>query len=109
MVDITALFGSQATAPLGIGGATGLAVGYTAKKLSKLAALLLGVLFILLQLLASFDVVSIDWGLLRTAAEQSWKNTEGLTLADRAWRIMVANLPFAGGFAGGFAAGFKPG
>ena len=45
----------------------------------------------------------------RYVAEEVWQNEEGLTLADRAWGILAANLPFGGGFLGGFALGFKLG
>jgi uncharacterized membrane protein (Fun14 family) len=38
-----------------------------------------------------------------------WTNSEGATLAHRAWEIITANLPVAGGFAAGFALGFKLG
>jgi hypothetical protein len=34
-----------------------------------------------------------------------WKHPQGMTLADHAWRILSANLPFGGGFIIGFKLG----
>ena len=91
------------------GSVAGLVVGYTAKKATKLAALILGAIFILLQLLVYFDVVEVRWEVVQTTAETVWQDAEGVTLADRAWEVVSANLPFGGGFAAGFAVGFKLG
>jgi uncharacterized membrane protein (Fun14 family) len=94
---------------LGFGGVAGLIVGYTAKKLTKLAAILLGVLFIAVQLLAYYGFITVNWGNVQETAVHVWRGPEGATLADQAWHVLSANLPFAGGFAGGFAVGFKLG
>ncbi len=94
---------------LGFGGAAGCIVGYTAKKMTKLTALLLGALFITVQVLAYFGFVTVNWNLVRETAEAAWRTPDGATLADRAWTVITANLPFAGGFATGFALGFKLG
>lgn len=94
-------------AGLGFGGAAGAVVGYAAKKIAKTAALLLGLLFILLQVLAYNGFITINWGAVQSTAEQVWTNPQNQTLADRAWHILTANLPFGGGFVAGFAIGFK--
>ncbi len=96
-------------ASLGFGGAAGAVVGYAAKKMTKLLALLLGVLFIILQVLVYNGFISVNWGAVQSSAEGVWRSPEGVTLADRAWSILSANLPFGGGFAAGFALGFKLG
>ena len=100
---------SGPAAAMGFGGMAGAVVGFTAKKFTKLAAILLGVLFVLVQLLAHLELITVHWGTVQTVAEEVWQNDEGLTLADRAWGVLVANLPFGGGFLGGFALGFKLG
>ena len=92
---------------LGFGGVAGAIVGYTAKKLTKLLALALGLVFLLIQTLVYFKFVSVDWGTVQHTAEQVWKNPQGVTLAQRAWGVLTANLPFGGGFVAGFALGFK--
>lgn len=96
-------------ASMGFGGLAGVVVGYTAKKFTKMAALLLGVLFVLVQLLAHLQVITVHWTTVQTVAEGAWTNDQGVSLADRAWAILSANLPFGGGFLGGFALGFKLG
>lgn len=108
MTDLNQLLNSS-IAPLGFGGAAGAMVGYAAKKLSKLAAILLGVLFITLQILAHMGFIQIQWGSVQSTAAAAWKNPEGTTLADHAWQIITVNLPFGGGFITGFAIGFKLG
>ena len=92
---------------LGFGGVAGLVVGYAAKKLTKLAALFLGAVFVLLQVLAYCGWITIDWGHVEQATQAVWRGPHGATLAGSAWRALAANLPVAGGFAGGFAVGFK--
>lgn len=94
---------------LGFGGVAGLVVGYTAKKVTKLAAILLGVVFIVLQLLVYQGYVTVNWPAVQQTAETVWKDPQGVTLAERAWQIISGNLPFGGGFAAGFALGFKLG
>jgi len=106
VADFGTLLNGPAAA-LGFGGIAGSLVGYSAKKLTKLVAVGLGILFILMQLLVHQGFISVNWTHVQTTAEQVWRNPEGLTLADRAWNILVANLPFGGGFVAGFALGFK--
>lgn len=94
---------------LGFGGVAGVLVGYAAKKLAKAVAVVLGLLFILLQLLVHEGFISVNWDTVQATAEGAWRNPQGQTLADRAWAIVIGNLPFGGGFVAGFALGFKIG
>ena len=107
-MDLGALFGAP-VASLGFGGAAGLVVGYAAKKVTKVVAVLLGLLFILLQVLVYNELISVNWSAVQHTAEHVWTDPHGVTLADRVWGILSANLPFGGGFVAGFAAGFKLG
>ncbi|HYD49201.1 MAG TPA: FUN14 domain-containing protein [Terriglobales bacterium] len=105
------IFGSL-TAPLaelGFGGVAGWAVGYTAKKIAKLAALVVGVFFIGVQLLAYYGVIDVRWDALQSGAEQLWQGEHGASLAQRAWHVITYNLPFGGGFVAGFALGIRRG
>jgi uncharacterized membrane protein (Fun14 family) len=104
---VTALNGPAGA--LGFGGVAGAIVGYTAKKLTKLAALMLGLVFIVVQTLVYLKYVSVDWNAVQQSAEHVWRDTHGVSLADRAWEVLSANLPFGGGFVAGFALGFKLG
>lgn len=94
---------------LGFGGVAGAIVGYTAKKVAKLAALALGLLFIVIQGLVYMHFVSVDWLTVQHTAENIWRDAHGVSLADRSWEVLTANLPFGGGFIAGFALGFKIG
>ena len=94
---------------LGFGGVAGAVVGYTAKKVTKLVAILLGLVFIAVQYLVYMKFVSVDWSAVQHTAEHVWSDAQGVTLADRAWAIVSANLPFGGAFVAGFALGFKLG
>jgi uncharacterized membrane protein (Fun14 family) len=90
------LFGAPLTS-LGFGGAAGLVVGYTAKKVTKVVAVTLGLVFILLQVLVYKELISVNWSAVQHTAEQVWTDPHGVTLADRLWAILTANLPFGGG------------
>jgi uncharacterized membrane protein (Fun14 family) len=107
-LDLSQLVGTSA-ASLGFGGVAGVAVGYTAKKVTKLVALVLGLAFIVLQGLVYKGLISVDWGAVQSTADGVWTDPHGVTLADRAWQVLTANLPFGGGFVAGFALGFKLG
>jgi uncharacterized membrane protein (Fun14 family) len=107
-MDVSQYLGPIAPS-LGFGGVAGLAVGYTAKKLTKLLALLLGCAFILLQLAVYEGFITVNWDAVQGAATHVWSDPQGATLADRLWDILTANLPFGGGFVAGFALGLKLG
>jgi len=94
---------------LGFGGVLGAAVGYTVKKGAKLAAILLGLVFIAFQIASWYGLLHVDWHAVELAAEDAWTDDQGVTLATHAWSLLSANLPFGGAFAAGFAAGFKLG
>ncbi|MEO8603531.1 MAG: FUN14 domain-containing protein [bacterium] len=107
-MDVSALV-ERLGPDLGFGGVAGAVVGYTAKKVTKLIALALGLVFILIQLLVYFDVLLVNWTVVQNGAHHVWSDGHGVTLADRAWTILSANLPFGAAFAAGFALGFKIG
>lgn len=92
---------------LGFGGVVGFVVGYTAKKISKIAAFVLGGVAILAVVLQAMGWVTIHWGVIEPSAKRLVVDSQGVTLADRAWQVLIANVPFGGGFVAGFALGFK--
>jgi len=107
MPDVDTLMGPLAG--MGFGGLAGAVVGYAAKKITKLLALLLGCLFIVIQILAYKGFIQVDWGAVQTASEHAMQSEEGRTVAQRAWDVLTANLPWGGGFVAGFVIGFKLG
>ena len=107
-MDLSQLI-SPAVASLGFGGVAGAMVGYTAKKVTKLVALILGLAFILVQLLVYKGLIIVDWNAVQNTAQEVWTDPQGRTLADHSWQMLTAHLPFGGGFVAGFALGFKLG
>lgn len=92
-------------ATLGGGGIAGWAVGYTLKKFAKLLALIVGVAFISLQVLAFNSFITIDWDRIKSAVpdETIEKSASGVM------SVITYNLPFAGSFLVGFWLGFRKG
>jgi uncharacterized membrane protein (Fun14 family) len=107
-MDLNQLLGAP-VASLGFGGVAGVVVGYAAKKVTKLVALVLGLAFILVQVLAYKGFISVHWDAVQSSAEQVWTDPQGTTLADHAWAMLSAHLPFGSAFVAGFAIGFKLG
>lgn len=90
---------------LGGGGIAGWAVGFTLKKFAKMAALVVGVAFISLQLLAFNKFITIDWEAIKSAVpDESLEQS-----ATSVMQIITYNLPFAGSFVVGFWLGFRKG
>src|SRR5690606_23339444 len=50
---------------LGFGAVAGFIAGYALKKVGKLLAIALGILFVALQLLAWSGFISVDWGVVQ--------------------------------------------
>jgi uncharacterized membrane protein (Fun14 family) len=94
---------------LTFGALAGFAAGYALKKVGKLAVIALGVFFILLQLLAYFGVVEVNWLQVQRYVDPLLRPDalEGL------WRNLVAfltlNLPFAASFVPGLVVGLQRG
>lgn len=93
----------------GFGGIAGLAVGYTAKKVTKLAALVLGILFVSAQAMSHAGWISIDWGSVQEQAKPYLNAEDGRTALEWCGAILFANLPFGGAFLAGFVLGYKAG
>jgi len=91
---------------LGVGGVLGFFVGYAVKKLTKIVAVLAGVLAFILIYLGYQGVISMNYDKL---AEMLGRllGTAGQTAS--LLTPIVANLPFAGSFILGAAVGLKVG
>ncbi|HOY68394.1 MAG TPA: FUN14 domain-containing protein [Candidatus Ozemobacteraceae bacterium] len=90
---------------LGFGGIAGWCVGYTLKKFAKMAALVVGMIFMSIQYLAYNNYVTVDWEKIRqtvppSGMEQLWAGLMS---------VFTYNLPFAGAFAAGLLMGFRKG
>jgi len=84
---------------LGLGGLLGYGVGLAFKSAAKTLGCLLGVLFILLQVLAYYGIVHVNWSAVMHHAQPATQVAE--TALQKLWHIMTYNLPFAGGFVAG--------
>ena len=91
------------------GGAAGVAVGYTAKKAAKGMAVILGIVFILIQALTYYGLITVNWGSFEARATALWMDSHGETLPTRFWEMLTNNLPFGGTFVAGFMIGFNKG
>jgi len=90
---------------LGLGGLLGWAAGNFVRTTARLIGCLLGLVFILMQILAYYGIAEWHWEILQKAvvpAQQAAKAGGSLL-----WKIMTYNLPFAGGFATGFWLGVR--
>ncbi len=94
---------------MGFGGVVGFVVGFTLKKVSKLAAILLGLVFILLQVLAYYGIVTIQWEPIAAW----WVRFAEPEILQGHWAvvraILFANLPAFGSAIPGFLLGLKIG
>lgn len=90
---------------LGIGGILGWAAANFLKTTARMLGCIIGLVFILMQVMAYYGIAEWHWDALAKAASpagQAAKAGGGLL-----WKIMTYNLPFAGGFAGGFWWGLR--
>lgn len=92
---------------LGLGGLAGYAAGYALKQVGRIVALLVGLFFIGVQVLAYQGYLQVDWvGIQRdlapalepTAVQGAWERLLG---------VLTYNLPFAAGFVPGFWIGLR--
>lgn len=90
---------------LGFGGIAGWCVGFTLKKFAKMAALIVGIVFIAIQYLAYNQFVTVDWEKIRQTVPDSSLQQLWMALMS----VFTYNFPFAGAFAAGFLLGFRKG
>jgi uncharacterized membrane protein (Fun14 family) len=94
---------------LSFGALAGFAAGYALKKVGKLAAIALGLLFVALQILAYYGFVTINW---TSVQERVNPVLEGEAL-NRLWHglveVLTYNITFAAAFVPGLIFGLKRG
>ncbi|MPY66142.1 hypothetical protein F8S09_05445 [Deinococcus sp. SDU3-2] len=91
---------------LSVGALLGFATGLALRKVSRLALTLLGLLFVTVQLLAFWDILSVNWLRVQALADPLLRQGGE---AGAAWlgRVLTANLPFAGAYAAGLVLGLR--
>jgi uncharacterized membrane protein (Fun14 family) len=87
---------------LSMGFLAGLAVGFTLKVVGKILAILIGLIFIALQLLAYEHLVQINWAGIQQMVAPHLTPQAVQGSAQQFLSIVTHNLPFAGAFIPGF-------
>ncbi|WP_043816875.1 FUN14 domain-containing protein [Deinococcus maricopensis] len=91
---------------LSVGAVLGFACGYALKKAGRAALLILGLLFIAVQLLAAQGFVHVDWTRVQSAF-QPLLEEGGRALGDRVLQVLTTNLPFGASFTAALLLGLR--
>ncbi len=91
---------------LSVGALLGFATGLALKWIGRVVLIVVGVLFIAIQVMAYFDLVSVNWLKLQALTEP-WLRQGGEQGAQWMGRVLTANLPFAGAFTAGLLIGLR--
>ncbi|MFB9992801.1 FUN14 domain-containing protein [Deinococcus oregonensis] len=91
---------------LSVGAVLGFATGYALKKLGRIVLLLVGLLFIALQVLSWFDLITVHWTRVQALSEP-WLRQGGEQGVAWLSRLLTANLPFAGAFTAALLVGLR--
>lgn len=94
---------------LGLGFVVGFCVGFLAKKAGKLVALLVGAAFVLVQVLAYADVVTVDWSPIAAWWERARRPETLERQRSAVQSILFANAPALAGAVPGLIVGLKKG
>jgi uncharacterized membrane protein (Fun14 family) len=93
----------------GFGALAGFAAGYAMVKLGKLVALIFGLFFLALQVLAWFGFVSIDWLRIQNEVEPWLERATEPGAWEGVMTVLTYNLPFAASFVPGVMLGMRRG
>ncbi len=91
---------------LSLGGILGFCTGFAIRKVGRGLIFVLGSIFVLIQLLAYFEFITVNWTRVQQVAEplvQDGARTGGSWLLD----VLSANLPFGGAFVAGLLLGLR--
>jgi uncharacterized membrane protein (Fun14 family) len=106
MVDVSL---QQLGFELGSGAVVGGIVGFAAKKLAKIIAVIVGLELALFKFLESRGIITVDWERL-TAGFVSTAQNAAQSGAPPTWlQTILSTLSISAGFTGGFFLGFRRG
>ncbi|ULH14421.1 FUN14 domain-containing protein [Deinococcus sp. KNUC1210] len=91
---------------LSLGAVLGFCAGYAIKRLGRMTALIVGLLFLALQLMAWQGLLTINWARIQVLAEP-WLHQGGEELSRWGLRILQTNLPFGGAFVAALLVGLR--
>ncbi|WP_254821507.1 FUN14 domain-containing protein [Haloglomus halophilum] len=105
MVDFQAL-AQTIGINVGTGAVIGGIIGFTAKKVAKVIAILVGLELALFKFLESRQIMTVNWDKLGASFLQAGEAAASQT--PPSWLMTIlSTLSISGGFAGGFLLGFK--
>ncbi|WP_425146882.1 FUN14 domain-containing protein [Deinococcus sp.] len=91
---------------LSLGAILGFCAGYAIKRLGRMTALLVGLLFLAVQIMAWQGLLTLHWDKVQ-ALTQPWLHQGGEALGRWGLRILQTNLPFGGGFVAALLLGLR--
>ncbi|MEF8856252.1 MAG: FUN14 domain-containing protein [Haloplanus sp.] len=91
----------------GSGAVIGGIIGFAAKKLAKIIAIIVGLELALFKFLESREIITVDWAALSAGI---LKTGEGAASGPPSWMsTILSTLSVSAGFTGGFLLGFRRG
>lgn len=91
---------------LSVGALLGFATGVAVKFVGRIALIVVGLIFIAVQLLAWTGIITVDWLKLQSLTEP-WLQRGKESGVPWVVRMLTANLPFAGAFGVGLLLGLR--
>ena len=91
---------------LTLGFVVGMASGYMLKILGRFALIIIGVVFIGVQVLAAQHVVTVDWTKLQHLTDP-WLSEHGKPFLNWLWATLSHDLPFGASFTAGLLLGLR--
>lgn len=97
---------------LGTGAVIGGLIGFTAKKVAKVVAAIVGLQLALFKFLETQGILTVDWGRLSAGLLNASRTAGGAATANQPPGLIMSFLsviPVSAGFTGGFLLGFRKG
>lgn len=91
---------------LSLGGLLGFCAGYAFKKAGRVVVFVIGAVFVIVQFLAYYELVTVNWARVQVAAEP-WLKEGASTTSAWVLEVLQANLPFGGAFVAGLVLGLR--
>jgi len=114
LIDIIVESFTKVAGKLGFGGVLGFCTGYAAKQVTKAVAVVVGVLFVVLQTLAHYGFIDVKWDQVKAKivkvfdvdGDGKFNAADAKTILKGSFSVLKAKLPEASSFVPGFYYGF---
>ena len=94
----------------GGGAVIGGVIGFAAKKIAKLLAVIVGLELALFKFLETRGILEVNWQAIGGAAQNTTNSAGSAASQPPGWIVsLLSALPVSAGFTGGFFVGFKQG